>query len=575
MGGLIASILLVGATQLPPAAPPQRDGAARDTSATPTATGIIRGRVTDKESGQPLARALVTLVSNTLLQDSRLARRAAMSEPRSTLTAADGRYELRQVPAGTYVVIFDPSAMRGTHLRQYFGEVGPADDADGLRPPPLTLADGEVRNDVDAALFRSLAIEGRVLDDLGEPMANVGVSVHPSDGLTESWLGSRSTDDRGAFRLFGLKPGHYRVCAHPEGHSGLPADVRDRPIRTCYPSSTSDANAEPVALLAADVAGVDIRVQRNRAFKVTGTALDSKGSPLERAIIELVALNKNNSSSGGIELRDGGQFIARTVTPGEYAVRVHIGSLLYDPEDKRETEFGYALVDVDNADVEGIVVTTAKLAKASGLVTFEDGTAADARQGMRVSTEVTTPVLRAMGFGYMPSAELLHDSTFELTAFPGPQFITVTGQPPGWVIGSIKYGEDDVTDRPVELRTSDDPSALQITMTRRGASVSGRVLDPAGKKASAAYALLISTDPLKRRSGLGIVKTAIAKPDGSFSLGPVRAGAYVIVAGPIESPVSVSFPESEELERVFQAGERIVLVEGEKREIDLRIVKPQ
>ena len=72
------------------------------------------------------------------------------------------------------------------------------------------------------------------------------------------------------------------------------------------------------------------------------------------------------------------------------------------------------------------------------------------------------------------------------------------------------------------------------------------------------------------------MKTAIAKPDGSFSLGPVRAGAYVDRRRPIESPVSVSFPDSEEeLERVFQAGERIVLVEGEKREIDVRIVKPQ
>ena len=183
---------MLSARQLPPAPSPPRDAAARDTSAKPEVKGIIRGRVTDKESGQPLSRILVTLVSNTLAQDSRVSRTTA--EPRSTLTAADGRYELRQVPAGTYVVIFDPSAMRGTICARYFGEVGPADDNDGLRPPPLTLAEGEVRNDVDAALSRSLAIEGRVLDDLGEPMANVGVSVHPADGLEESWLGSRSTD---------------------------------------------------------------------------------------------------------------------------------------------------------------------------------------------------------------------------------------------------------------------------------------------------------------------------------------------------------------------------------------------
>ena len=41
----------------------------------------------------------------------------------------------------------------------------------------LQLKDSEVRNDVDGALSRSLAIEGRVLDEVGEPMANV--EMHP------------------------------------------------------------------------------------------------------------------------------------------------------------------------------------------------------------------------------------------------------------------------------------------------------------------------------------------------------------------------------------------------------------
>ena len=207
------------------------------------------------------------------------ARAGIRFEPRTTLTDADGRYEYKQVPAGAYVVTFDPG-MRGTHLRQYFGEVQPADDTDGSRPPPVTLADGEVRDDVNGSLSRSLAIEGRVLDDLGEPMANVSVSVQPAGGAAQTWRESRSTDDRGTFRLFGLKPGEYRVCANPEWRFGPPGDLRVRPIRTCYPSAIAVANAEPIVLTSADVTGIDIRVQRSRAFKVSGMVnrLDGRAS---------------------------------------------------------------------------------------------------------------------------------------------------------------------------------------------------------------------------------------------------------------------------------------------------------
>jgi hypothetical protein len=105
--------------------------------------------------------------------------------------------------------------------------------------------------------------------------------------------------------------------------------------------------------------------------------------------------------------------------------------------------------------------------------------------------------------------------------------------------------------------------------------VSGRVLDAAGKNASAAYALLISTDPLKRQSGLGIVKRAMVKPDGSFTLGPVRAGEYVLAAGAIESPTLLSFPDGDDLESVAESGERITLAEGEKRQLDVRLAKPR
>ena len=529
--------------------------------------------MTDRESGEPLSRVVVTLVSNTFLQDRKPGTAQIRLEPHTTLTGADGRYEYKHVPAGAYVVIFDP-AMRGTHLRQYFGEVQIADDADGSRPPPVTLADGEVRDDVNGSLSRSLAIEGRVLDDLGEPMAYVSMTVQAAEGVATRWWEARSTDDRGTFRVFGLRPGEYRVCANPEARFELPEHVRVRPIRTCYPSAIAVANAEPIVLTSADVTGIDIRVQRTQAFKVSGMVIDSTGAPVERSSINFVPLAKDSSSSSRIRtvMKEGSQFVATGVTSGSYAVGVHIGAP-YDPDDKREWEFGYAQFDVDTADVEGIVVTTSRLPKVAGRVVFEDGEPPRGSEAMRVFSGPTTPVLRRMGIGHYPGAEVQSDSTFVLTAVPGPQFITLENQPSGWIVGAVTYKDEDVTDTAVQLKASSDSSALQITMTRRGAVVSGRVLDSAGKTVSAAYALLISSDPLKRQSSLGIVKSAITKSDGTFTLGPVRAGEYVIAAGAVESPTSVSFPDGDDLEPIAQSGQRVTLAEGEKRHLDVRLAK--
>ena len=106
--------------------------------------------------------------------------------------------------------------------------------------------------------------------------------------------------------------------------------------------------------------------------------------------------------------------------------------------------------------------------------------------------------------------------------------------------------------------------------------MSGRVLDGAGKSIDAGYVLLLSADPARRQPGLSGVKTTRPKADGSFTLGSVRAGEYIsIVAVRPESLMYLAFPDAAGLERVAQAGERIVLVESEKREIDLRVTKPQ
>jgi hypothetical protein len=65
--------------------------------------------------------------------------------------------------------------------------------------------------------------------------------------------------------------------------------------------------------------------------------------------------------------------------------------------------------------------------------------------------------------------------------------------------------------------------------------------------------------------------------DGTFTIGPVRAGEYVVAAvtGLSMSRLFEPSARAEIAERIVKVGERIVLVENDKHAVDLRITKVQ
>lgn len=521
------------------------------TSDVPPATAVIRGRVTDKENGAPIARALV-----------RLGRHDVPSQ-RATHTDDEGRYEFMGLPAGQYSGLVTPGEHRATHL---MGAL--AAESRGR----IVLKEGDVRDDVNVALARSLAMTVRVVDAWGEPLAGVSLRVRSADTGTEAWqTRMRTTDDRGLLRVYQLEPGRYTVCAERSSMfsiQGTNSSRRDQFLRTCYPSAPTEAQAQLVRLDKADLDGVEIQMRLGRTFTVSGTVVSANGAVPRNARVSFERFEPNGASGTSVALDAEGRFSFSDVSPGDYAIQASIGGP-GQPEQRQDLEVGFQPIVVESADITGVVVAMSKAVDVAGRLVAEEGNMPlppTGSAGLFVSTRLAGDELRGQGSSRSAIADA--DRVFRLTRLHGKQLLDVGNIPRGWHVTSIRYAGKEIIDVPTEFKAGTDPSTLEIVLSNRGATISGRVTDERGDPVRGARVVIVPSSP--ERWGM-FQDYVTSSPTGAFRLGPRRPGDYVVVA---VSP-SGALPQPRDRARFAQllvAGERITLGENEERVLDLTVV---
>jgi hypothetical protein len=515
------------------------------------AASTISGRVTEAGSGRPLPRILVTLVG------------ADGSELAETLTDDDGRYRFTGVSTGRYAVSAGPGEHRSDHLRQWFGEKGSAPRWG--RPPryPLDMADGGDRADVDIAMLIALGIEGRILSPWEEGMANVPVVAMRADG-------SRATDnpvysdDLGNYRLYGLPPGRYRVCATPTDR--VEDDERSVApfVKMCYPSAPTEGGAADVTLTSSDVAGVDVRVQRTGGRTVTGTVVDAAGMPANEAMVSAVSVEEFNRM-GSATVRDGAFSIAGLL-PGAYTLHAIIGGQW--PGDtnpaSREREMVSVDVDLSAVDATGVPLALSKGVKVRGRVLFDGGPLS--------SSQVSRLLVRASPlfslFFDLASAPVRDDLTFEFPAlFPLPVIASLQGLPDGWAVKNVRVNGRDVTYAPANLAAGGHQ--IEVTVTNRLVRPVIRVKDAEGQAVTDArvLALPVAAKPWEIPFGAIDGRPSV---DGDVTLDPLPAGDYFLVALSRDELNLVFFDRSR-MASLAQIGTMVTLKEGESPRIDLRL----
>ncbi len=170
----------------------------RDSRPVATGTAVIRGRIFAADTNKPLRRARITVSA------------AELGEPRTTSTNVDGKFEVRDLPAGRYNI----SVSRSGYLPLRYGQRRPFEQGKQLQ-----LGDHQAAENIDFTLPRMSLITGRIFDEAGEPISGVRVMAMRSmffEGrrrLVPMFGPMTTTDDAGQYRILGLSPGSYYVTA--------------------------------------------------------------------------------------------------------------------------------------------------------------------------------------------------------------------------------------------------------------------------------------------------------------------------------------------------------------------------
>ena len=261
----------------------QTRGGASPPAANSTAigTGAISGRVT-RADGLPLPRAVVTTTFEPGGGGSRTV--SVLRFVSADETDENGRFEVSGLPSGSYRL----SAGKPGYTGIIYGQRSPEDRGEWIR-----LADGESRSRVDLVLPRHGSLNGRIVDEFGDPIEGIQTGV----GQIRFQAGRRrlvvaagaagQTDDLGRYRIYGLQPGRYILTA-VAGQVTPFQPTPDLPgyAPTYFPGSPSPTEAQPVSVgLSQDVVGVDFSLVRVPTARITGRTISSNGEPLGGSLV--------------------------------------------------------------------------------------------------------------------------------------------------------------------------------------------------------------------------------------------------------------------------------------------------
>jgi protocatechuate 3,4-dioxygenase beta subunit len=550
-----------------------------------TGTSVVRGRIVAGDTGSPVRRAQVRISGPDI--GSKMA-----------LTDNQGRYEFKDLPAGR----FNVSVSKSGYVTMQYGQSRPFEPG-----KPIELADAQVLERADVALPRGGVLAGRVIDEAGEAVADADVSamrMQFQNGTRHLVQTGRNamTNDLGQFRIYGLPPGDYFVSATLHNMGSIAMDMfgpgaggasgsnqTSGYASTYYPSTPNPAEAQRIMLgVGQEMSSADIQLQPVRLAKVTGMAMGSDGKPMSGAMVMLMPSSKDATLllPGATARTDAnGNFALTGVAPGDYSLQVQSGGALFqaaggavaffsmktdEPMQQNsgpaQREFGSAALSVAGDDITGLVIAGSRGAKAAGTVTFGRGAHPDGATNVRVTAPATDN-------GPMPSmgmSGVKDDGTFEVDGLVGNHIFRVNNPPRGWMLKSVFYNGQDVTDGGIDFKPGEDVPGIEIDLTSSTQSVVGTVSSDTGEILKDYTVVIFAADPQKWPLAQNRwITSARPAQDGLYRVASLPPGEYYAIA--VDYVAQGEWQDPEWLARASKKATKFTLDEGANKTLDLKL----
>lgn len=410
--------------------------------------GSISGMVTDAESGDPIAGVRITAQGN----------QSGSNRPLQGFSDETGLYTITGVPGGSYT-------LRRRWKEGYrHGET--------RENKAVTLALGEVLENIDFAVPRGLSMSGVVVDEAGDPVEGVTVDCMP---VVENGEGEdvRTTED-GAFSVRGFSPN---------------VDVNIQVAGRGY-------TAPRVGPLSTGESGMtDIKIVVAAGASVSGIVVDVAGKPMAEMYVS--AASTNGGSGGGAEATGpGGEFQIKSLAEGTYRL-----------EARRQNSWS-------SRPQTGHEITVAQGEKVTDVRLVFDGAPGVTISG-RITNEKREPLKDASVQAYSPiggsNAYIQSDAegNYELSVEEG---LTYT-----MMVHHANY-----TQQQREEVAAGDRN-VNFTLEGRG-SVEGQVLDASTGKPVANFEVAHFRGAAPQYNYQGFNYTSFYNEEGRFTLGDVEAG---------------------------------------------------
>jgi hypothetical protein len=489
--------------------------------------------------------------------------------PTAVTTDVDGRFELRELPAGRYTLTATKS-----------GFVASGTEMAGRMPrrPTIDVGEGQTIEKLVITLQRGGVISGRILDEFGEPVAGAEVAAMVSgfrDGRRQAVpapmagpFGMVRTDDLGAFRIFGLATGDYFVSARPPRDFGM---VESGPAEglasTYYPGSPDMSQAQQIKLRAGQEMGnVNFQLVRQRLARIRGTILNSRGEPFAGAF---VMVGQNDSATffmggGSAQVRPDGSFVVNGLSPGAYTLTAR--SAMGGGEDG---EMGMVSITVSGDDIDGVLIVASHGGTLRGRITTDEGTVPTPMGALMITANAPEGGMRMMAQG---RARVQDDGSFEIKGLFGRRLISVVmmNAPAQWYLKSVFVNGEDVTDTGVEVAGGQVVESAEIVLTRKTAEIAGVVTDDRGRPPANATVIVFPSDEARWGFQSRYVRAAPADQEGRYRLrGLPPRGDYLVIALP--GVETAQWTDADFLREVADGATRLMLGEGEAKVQDLRL----